>query len=402
MESSIVREAEVYWNEELAGTIEQTPRESTFRYRPGFGPTPLPGGGIALHLPLGAGRFATLGTLQHTFFANLLPEGFRLNALRSRMRASADDALSMLLRVGADCVGNVSVVPAGERPAVRQPEFRAEDAADLDLLELLTRDLDAKESIPGVQEKLSDQMVSFPAKVGSRAAIVKLSPPSFPFLASNEHFFMRMAAACGLTVAETRLVVDRTGSQALLVRRFDRTTSGKLHQEDACQLLDIYPGAKYSVSIRDIAQAVTRFGSGGPVQLRRLLELVAFSYLIGNGDLHAKNVSLYRSERGLLEVTPAYDLLSTLPYPALDQRMALKLDGKDANLRRPFICGAFGSLGLPEKATNAILDRICDSSLPWVDRLAEIGFDNRTNSKLRREILRRREHLGGSRQSVKS
>ncbi len=70
MESSTVREADVYWNEELAGVIRQTPRESTFEYEREFGSTHLQGGGIAVHLPRAAGPFVVPGTLQHTFFAN--------------------------------------------------------------------------------------------------------------------------------------------------------------------------------------------------------------------------------------------------------------------------------------------------------------------------------------------
>lgn len=54
----------------------------------------------------------------------------------------------------------------------------------------------------------------------------------------------------------------------------------------------------------------------------RLLRLVAFSYAIGNGDLHGKNVSVYGSD-GQVELTPAYDALSTLPYG--DTHMALEL-----------------------------------------------------------------------------
>jgi serine/threonine-protein kinase HipA len=394
MESSIVREAEVFWGDELAGRIEQTARESTFRYATSFGETPLPGRGIAFRLPRNEESFVVPGTFQHTFFANLLPEGFRLNAVRSRIRASSDDALSILLQVGADTIGNVTVVAVGKSPHSELPSLAFDDLAKVDLFLLLEKDISANVSIPGVQEKLSDQIVSFTAKVGSTAAIVKLNPPAYPLLVANEHFFMGMARGCGLRAAETELRQDGSGNQALLVRRFDRTAHGKLHQEDGCQFLDVYPGAKYSVSLRDIAQGITRFATGGPIQLRRLLQLVAFSYVIGNGDLHAKNISLYRSEKGLIELTPAYDLLSTLPYPKMDQSMALKVEGKDSNLKRAFLCRFFGSLGLPQKASTAVLDRICDSAPAWIDRVDEIGYDVKTTEKLRRAIRARRDQLG--------
>jgi serine/threonine-protein kinase HipA len=39
--------------------------------------------------------------------------------------------------------------------------------------------------------------------------------------------------------------------------------------------------------------------------LRRILETAAFSYLIGNGDLHGKNLSIRLTPAGRWEVTPA-------------------------------------------------------------------------------------------------
>lgn len=53
--------------------------------------------------------------------------------------------------------------------------------------------------------------------------------------------------------------------------------------------------------------------------------------MIGNGDLHAKNVSLLWTD--VVSLNPAYDLLSTLPYPHLSPNMALLLEGKDVNFK---------------------------------------------------------------------
>ncbi|MEX1125846.1 MAG: HipA domain-containing protein [Acidimicrobiia bacterium] len=46
--------------------------------------------------------------------------------------------------------------------------------------------------------------------------------------------------------------------------------------------------------------------------------------MTGNGDLHAKNLSLrWTDAEQLVAPTPAYDLHSTIPYP-LDTRMAME------------------------------------------------------------------------------
>ena len=71
---------------------------------------------IATTLPLTHTPLVTAGGAVPPFFAGLLPEGRRLSALKKSVKTSADDELSLLLAVGEDTVGNVSVVPAGEKP----------------------------------------------------------------------------------------------------------------------------------------------------------------------------------------------------------------------------------------------------------------------------------------------
>ena len=84
---------------------------------------------------------------------------------------------------------------------------------------------------------------------------------------------------------------------------------------------------------------------------------MAFSYLIGNGDLHAKNVSLVKkpTDSGFM-MSPCYDIVCTAIYG--DEKMALMMDGKNQNLKaRNFI--EFGQrYNLPEAATRSMLDRL--------------------------------------------
>ncbi len=381
----------VYVSDRRAGVIEQSLTESVFRYDENFAPTVLRGGGIAWNLPLGD-VYRTPGFYQHPFFANLLAEGHRLDAIRTRLKLSKDDGFNLLLAMGRDTVGDVSVVPEGEHPCANA--HRMEDPSAADFLELLYEDEAGPSGVPGVQEKVSDARVVLPIEGMGGACLLKLSPPKFPRLVENESFFIAMSEGCGLATAKTRIIHDRNGVSGLLVVRFDRDErGGKRHQEDACQLADVHPGAKYNLSVRSVTEAVNLFVETRAVETRRLMELFAFGYLIGNGDLHAKNVSVLRTPRGLSELSPVYDMLSTLPYP-LDQRMALKMDGKDDGWKRKSLTAFFGRYGVPEKLAHASLDRICDASPVWIERLEEIGFDAATTDRVRRELLRRREDLG--------
>ncbi len=126
------------------------------------------------------------------------------------------------------------------------------------------------------------------------------------------------------------------------------------------------------------------------LEVAKLLRLIAFSYLIANGDLHAKNVSLRTAHQtGRIELTPGYDLLTTLPYG--DASMALQMDGRDANLKRHHFV-AFGErFGVRAAATEHMLDELCTKLAPWTARVHEIGFDARATRHLDRTL---RERLG--------
>src|SRR5207244_466358 len=108
-------------------------------------------------------------------------------------------------------------------------------------------------ALPGVQVKVSTEMISFPVAgpAGDRW-ILKLNPPEYPRLVENEAFFLGMARACGLEVPAFHLARDRLGRSGLLVKRFDRARRddlvARLAQEDACQLLNRYPADKYRLT----------------------------------------------------------------------------------------------------------------------------------------------------------
>lgn len=127
--------------------------------------------------------------------------------------------------------------------------------------------------------------------------------------------------------------------------------------------------------------------------MRDLVRLVAFSYLIANGDLHAKNISLRISPDGVLELAPAYDLLADLPYTG-DPHQALKVDGRDLGITRAALITFAGRFGVRDRAAHGVLDRICDIAPAWADRLGEIGLAAKPTAHLRSTILARRDELG--------
>ena len=129
----------------------------------------------------------------------------------------------------------------------------------------------------------------------------------------------------------TQVLHGRDGHTGLLVGRFDRRRGSagleRIAQEDAVQLAGRWPASKYLMSTQEVFDATLGATPAKVATALQLMRLFAFSYLIGNGDLHGKNVSVYAPDGQLWQLAPAYDLVSTVPYG--DRHMALRLEGRD-------------------------------------------------------------------------
>ena len=395
-ELTAVEEADVYKSGRLAGRLRREGDDVVFGYADAYladAGTPA----VATTLPKSAEPVRASAGAVPPFFAGLLPEGARLQAITAGAHTSADDQLTLLLVVGSDAIGDVQVLPSGA-PATDPPAlldtsqvgtsdfaevFARATAADLDQLDRV--------ALPGVQVKVSAAMISAPVGTTSGPAILKLNPDGYPHLVENEHFFLGLAGECGLAVPNHRLLPDRAGRLGLLVERFDRVVAPdapprRLAQEDACQVLGRDPAAKYRLTFQEVAAglagAVEVAGGSRPLALRRTLETAAFSYVIGNGDLHGKNLSIREAPSGIWEVTPAYDLVSTQPYVGWQDPMALPMFGRANRLTRRWWLDAAQRLGLAERAMTRSLDRIVAGVRSGAERLPEIGFDEPVTNRL--------------------
>ncbi len=393
----------------LAGTITRTTSGSIFEYDKSYlnnrGEDKI--ASICFSMSLSQGAYETSGDNLHPFFAGLLPEGLRLTALVSALKTSADDMFSLLAAVGVDCIGDVRVMHEPALP-VEGIDREIPNFDSISFYELFEQSISAKDyswrirdgSIAGVQPKISAEMISFPVSIKkkNKRYILKLSPEAFPRLVQNENFFMEMAKDCGLEVANTSIVKDRDETPGLLVERFDCHFDAeskeikRLHQEDSCQFLSRYPHDKYRLTMRDIAEGISEYCTAPQIDTTRLLELKAFSYIIANGDLHAKNISIYRHPvTNRVMLTPAYDLVSTLPYG--DQTMALQMEGRKDKLRAKHFIQFGMRQGVKEAAIKSMLKRLTKKAVSWVKRVDEIGLEKKKTDFLKKKMSERLEHL---------
>jgi serine/threonine-protein kinase HipA len=218
----------------------------------------------------------------------------------------------------------------------------SEDVPTQDLSEILTykggADLFAHllerfatySGISGMQPKVLVREIAQPDKVTHRGAthIVKsFDPREYPELAANEFICTRGAAAAGIATPRFQLSQNR---QFLVVDRFDLIADGSyVGIEDFCVLDGRRSHGRYDGSYEGIVKRMTSFVSARALAQARdqYARMVAYNCAVGNGDAHLKNFSvLYRHAEDLVELAPAYDIVSTMPYSPRDT-MALTMDG---------------------------------------------------------------------------
>ncbi|MEX2411992.1 MAG: HipA domain-containing protein, partial [Candidatus Paceibacterota bacterium] len=79
---------------------------------------------------------------------------------------------------------------------------------------------------------------------------------------------------------------------------------------------------------------IKKFSSNPLFDLTRFYELVLFSFITGNGDMHLKNFSLFNDPKIGWKLAPGYDLLNTrlvIPEEKDPDELALTLTGKKSN-----------------------------------------------------------------------
>jgi serine/threonine-protein kinase HipA len=157
---------------------------------------------------------------------------------------------------------------------------------------------------------------------------------------------MALGRTAGLEVPATALVAMPDGMPpALLVERFDVRESTddtrKLALEDLCSVLDLPASAKYDSTMERVARAVRPLSTDPDEDMRLVVRRSVFAWLIADGDMHLKNMALLKiagpADRQFrsVRIAPLYDAVTTRVFPQLKHdRLALKLNGKDDNLRR--------------------------------------------------------------------
>ena len=233
-------------------------------------------------------------------------------------------------------------------------------------------------AVTGVQPKLSLQLEKT-RNEAPRLTLVGLygdyilKPPSeqYPCLPENEDLTMHLAEVAGIRTAAHSLIRLSSGELAYITRRFDRQNGQKIAVEDFCQLTETLTEHKYRGSVEKIGKLVRQFTTNKGYEQQRLFELILFCYLTGNTDMHLKNYALIENALGQYELSPAYDLLSTLLVLSDEEESALTINGKKSRLKRTDFDNVAKSLQINEKTVAAIYQqfaKILPTWQQWIER----------------------------------
>lgn len=245
-------------------------------------------------------------------------------------------------------------------------------------------------TLTGVQAKLS---LNMERSIGSKPArltiigvpgdfILKPQSEEYRFLPEIEHLSMRLATLAKIQTVPHTLISLKDASLAYLTRRIDRkrfrNTTHKIHMEDMCQLTGRLTEDKYKGSYEQVAKVIKKYSANPMLDVVNFYELLVFSFLIGNADMHLKNFSLIRDQRfsgrgaGYI-LSPAYDLVSTALALDDDEESALTLNGKKSKITKEDFRASMSRSGMNEKSMENIFSKF-ETSLPLFEALIGNSF----------------------------
>lgn len=243
--------------------------------------------------------------------------------------------------------------------------------------ELAGQVIKSQTAVTGVQPKLSLHLASgVNQKEPKRFTIVGLwggyilKPPAphYPHLPEVEDLTMHLAEIAKIKVVPHSLIRLQSGNLAYITRRIDRIKKEKLHMEDMCQLTERLSEDKYQGSYEQIAKAIQKYSVNPGLDVVNFCELVLFSFLTGNADMHLKNFSLIQQPGIGPVLSPAYDLVATaLVNPADDEDLALTLNGKKKKIERNDFIETFNTLKLDEKQQENIFKKMKKTAPKWME-----------------------------------
>ena len=266
-----------------------------------------------------------------------------------------------------------------------------------DLERLAIQAIKVQTSLTGVQPKLSlhlnehdgSQRLTIVGLWGG--FICKPQTLQFELMPETEDLTMHLAELARIDVVPHTLMRMADNSLCYLTKRVDRLSNGeKVAMEDMCQLTERQTEHKYKSSYERIAKAIVQYSSMPKMDVTNFFEVILFSWITGNNDMHLKNFSLYEPIDGIIRLTPAYDMLNAVILnPKDDEELALTLNGKKKKLRRLDFISSGVIMGVEQKTIERLIQKYV-KLLPKIEEIIDRSFLNDELKDKYRTLIRER------------
>jgi serine/threonine-protein kinase HipA len=244
------------------------------------------------------------------------------------------------------------------------------------ITELAEQVIRSQTTLTGVQAKLSLDINKGDLNEPQRFTIVGLwgqyilkpQTDAYQSLPELEDLTMHMAELAKIKVVPHSLIRFNDSELCYITRRIDRNAKGnKYPMEDMCQLSERLTEYKYKGSYEQIVKVINNYSSTPKLDIINFWEQVVFSWLTGNSDMHLKNFSLYNKKNEGYNLTPAYDLLSTLlVMPEDTEELALTLNGKKRKINKKDFILALKSSELDDKIIENLFSKFTKAKDKWL------------------------------------
>lgn len=154
-----------------------------------------------------------------------------------------------------------------------------------------------------------------------------------------EWYSMRLAKQVGIKTEDFAVCNIENVGITFVAERFDIRSNADADDifitEDFCSVMGMENKDKYKGDMMDVAKKLLEFTTDRDEDAVQLFRSVVFSWLIGNYDMHLKNMMFLKSmSSGMtgfkrIELSPAYDIMCTNIYPAgASGSAAIGIDGE--------------------------------------------------------------------------
>ncbi|MDB1124701.1 type II toxin-antitoxin system HipA family toxin [Vibrio algarum] len=271
--------------------------------------------------------------------SNLLPEGALRELTAKALRCHTNNEFSILAYLGSNLPGAVIAKPikAGNVPAWALEQRLSTEPQQIDV-----KHADTKFSLAGVQMKFSSSHVDgryhIDKEISEDMWIIKTPSTVHKGVPVNEYTCMKLAEVAGADIPEIRLIElsELEGLPSIRlpdeqyaygIKRFDRSSSGRIHTEDFAQVFGLYPSDKYQkINYEQLGNVLYRTSAERLKDIQQMARRLLINILLGNGDAHLKNWTLIYGDKKSPRLSPVYDVVFTAPYIDLDS-LALNIAG---------------------------------------------------------------------------